>query len=497
MAPVALTVCGCFIVGCLCLDNACSSGLLGDAEVDRREHEERLQQFALLTNGSDEDVLRRRSEVIRSATRHVWRNYRSFAWGKDDLLPLSGTGRDGPFKHAVTMIDGLDTLWIMGLMAEFQDAREWIATNLQGRLEQMTDGSTFETTIRTLGGLLSAYDLSADEVFLDAAKLLASRINENVTEQGVSATSFGSNKIRSNTLARSGTVQLEMRYLSHVTGDASYSSKVDRFYETLRARPALGGLWPNRWGPTSGTVSVASQGDSFYEYLLKAWLISGKNDTALWQMYDDASMGLEKHMVQRGADGLLYVGDLFLDRGRVVRYVPTMHHLSCFVVGWLALGAAQRQDAEVRARHTRLASSIAETCWEMYRQQPTGLAPDAVMGMEMDLRSTQQREYLLRPEAVEGWFYMNELTDDTKYREWGWGVFQSIEKELWTPYGYASHKDVRVPSTAASGAQLTDRMESFFLSETLKYLFLLQDPDHTIKLDRYVFNTEAHPLSMW
>eukprot|EP00450_Noctiluca_scintillans_P017062 CAMPEP_0194523084 /NCGR_PEP_ID=MMETSP0253-20130528/57872_1 /TAXON_ID=2966 /ORGANISM="Noctiluca scintillans" /LENGTH=495 /DNA_ID=CAMNT_0039367585 /DNA_START=46 /DNA_END=1530 /DNA_ORIENTATION=- len=490
------------VVLSFCLGELVRCGALrlpGGEEGAELEHKQRLLQIEALTNGSDVNVLRRRSDVVRSAARHVWRNYRGHAWGRDNLLPLSGTGRDGEFKHAVTMIDGLDSLWIMGLHAEFQEAREWIATNLQGRFEQMTGGSTFETTIRTLGGLLSAYDLSADEVFLDAAKLLASRINENVTEKGVSANSFGSNRTVSNTLARSGTVQLEMRYLSHVTGDASYARKVDRFYETVRARPALDGLWPNNYAHDGGKASMGGEGDSFYEYLLKAWLISGKNDTALWQMYDDASMGLEKHMVQRGADGLLYVGDLYIGPGNsVVRYTPTMQHLSCFVVGWLALGAAHRQDAEVRARHTRLASSIAETCWEMYHQQPTGLAPEYVSRMEMDLRSTEHREYLLRPEAVEGWFYMNELTDDTKYREWGWNMFQSIEKELWTPNGYASHKDVRVPSTAAvNGTQLADRMESFFLAETLKYLFLLQDPDHTMKLDKYVFNTEAHPLSMW
>lgn len=73
----------------------------------------------------------------------------------------------------------------------------------------------------------------------------------------------------------------------------------------------------------------------------------------------------------------------------------------------------------------------------------------------------------------------------------GLANFPELRKVLRVPRGYASLKDVRNPN----GPKL-DRMESFFLAETLKYLFLLQDPDHTVTLDRYVFNTEGHPLSV-
>lgn len=72
---------------------------------------------------------------------------------------------------------------------------------------------------------------------------------------------------------------------------------------------------------------------------------------------------------------------------------------------------------------------------------------------------------------------------DEKFREWGWKTFLAFE--------YASLKDVR-----SASKNYLDRMESFFIAETQKYLLLLQDPDHTMRLDRYVFNTEAHPLTM-
>ena len=86
---------------------------------------------------------------------------------------------------------------------------------------------------------------------------------------------------------------------------------------------------------------------------------------------------------------------------------------------------------------------------------------------------------------------MWELTENPKYREWGWRTFIAFEKNLRAAHGYASIRDV----TARSGRpQYMDRMESFFLAETMKYLYLLQDPTRPLPLDRYVLNTEAHPF---
>eukprot|EP00933_Yihiella_yeosuensis_P055647 TRINITY_DN5449_c0_g1_i2.p2 TRINITY_DN5449_c0_g1~~TRINITY_DN5449_c0_g1_i2.p2 ORF type:complete len:135 (+),score=16.73 TRINITY_DN5449_c0_g1_i2:101-505(+) len=125
----------------------------------------------------------------------------------------------------------------------------------------------------------------------------------------------------------------------------------------------------------------------------------------------------------------------------------------------------------------------------MYERQPTGIGPERVKGHAIDLSRTDTREYILRPEAAEGWWYMSEFTKDPKYREWGWKAFMAMEQWLRTPNGYASLRDVSRPHK-----NYLDRMESFFIAETLKYLLLLQDPDHEMKLDRYVFNTEAHPM---
>ncbi len=61
-----------------------------------------------------------------------------------------------------------------------------------------------------------------------------------------------------------------------------------------------------------------------------------------------------------------------------------------------------------------------------YAQQPTGIAPERVKQMKMDLTMTDTREYILRPEAMESFWYMHQITGDPKYREWGWTIFRNF-----------------------------------------------------------------------
>eukprot|EP00440_Ansanella_granifera_P035343 gb/GFBE01038336.1/.p1 GENE.gb/GFBE01038336.1/~~gb/GFBE01038336.1/.p1 ORF type:complete len:751 (+),score=151.33 gb/GFBE01038336.1/:1-2253(+) len=456
------------------------------------DHQTSLQALQL-TGVTSQDM---RVNAIREAIRHGWSCYKRLAWGLDELNPISGRGRNHNFNHAVTMVDALDTLWIAGLKDEFHEAKEWIAANLGTKLSSLgASASVFETTIRSLGGLLSAYDLSKDKVFLDLSVQLGQRILRTVSSRGVTPYTFGggSGGMGCHSLAESGTIQLEMRYLSHITGDKTYEEKVMKFYDTVRSYRSLDGLWPNCYDRQKGKITMGADGDSFYEYLIKVLVQGGNKDEEkfLWSMYDEAVVGMEKHMVKTGSDGLTYLGTYNWDGAQGGGYAAEMEHLTCFVPGWLALGAQQAQGEATRSQRMELADSIAYTCWQMYERQPTGIAPERVKGEKMDLSATNTREYILRPEAAEGWWYMSEFTQDPKYREWGWETFLAFEKYLWVPNGYASLKDVRDTSK-----KYIDRMESFFLAETMKYLYLLQDTAHTMKLDRYVFNTEAHPLSI-
>lgn len=164
-----------------------------------------------------------------------------------------------------------------------------------------------------------------------------------------------------------------------------------------------------------------------------------------------------------------------------------MDHLLCFVPGLLALGTlAETQDTKKNERHLGIAKQLMETCYQMYHRQPTGLSPDIVSFPGMNV---YDGKYRLRPETVESLFYLYRVTKDQKYRDYGWEIFQAIERHARTEHGYGA-----VLNVEELPARTENKMESFFLAETLKYHYLLQGPDDLIPLDEYVFNTEAHPL---
>ena len=112
------------------------------------------------------------------------------------------------------------------------------------------------------------------------------------------------------------------------------------------------------------------------------------------------------------------------------------------------------------------------------------------------LYTLQHFSNILRPETVESLFMLYRLTKDNKYREWGWKIFKAFEKNAKVEgCGYASLKSVLNTDPSRNK---DNKMESFFVAETLKYLFLLfTDDDRVFSLDEWVFNTEAHPLRIW
>jgi len=91
---------------------------------------------------------------------------------------------------------------------------------------------------------------------------------------------------------------------------------------------------------------------------------------------------------------------------------------------------------------------------------------------------------------VESLFYLYRATKDPIYREWGWNIFSAFEKHTRLDEGYAAISDVVIP-------RFTDKMETFYLAETLKYLYLLFGDDRVLSLGDFVFNTEAHPLPVY
>ena len=109
-------------------------------------------------------------------TRFAWENYRKYAWGRNELKPLSRSGHQagifgGASNAGATIIDAMDTLYVMGLESEFKDGHEWIIN--QFSLNTNSDLSAFEVNIRFVGGLLALYTFTQEKVYLDKATEVA------------------------------------------------------------------------------------------------------------------------------------------------------------------------------------------------------------------------------------------------------------------------------------------------------------------------------------
>jgi len=431
--------------------------------------------------------------------KRAWASYRKYAWGKDELKPVSNKSHDWLHLGA-TLIDCLDNLWLMDMKAEFREAQEWVATM---DISHAHGISMFETVIRIFGGLLSAFELSREPVFLGKAREVADHmmyafdVNKNT---GIPCTTIsftnkhscaypawaGSSAI----LAEYGTIQLEFKYLAHHTGEYKYWAVAERPMRLVEGLEKPHGLFPTFINPVSGRWSsqkftFGALADSFYEYLVKQWLITNKQETYLRKMFDDAMLGMARLLVQRSSpSGLVYIADW---TGSSLTH--KMDHLACFAGAMLAIGAQDggRYDAEYMA----LAEAIGDTCFEMYAHTATGLSPEFVnFQAGRDMVTPRSACFNIgRPEAVETFFVLYYYTRDPKWRNMGWEVFKAFEKHAATPSGWTALPDVESP-----GRKRDDKMESFVLAETVKYLFLLFAVDDPVPLEKYVFNTEAHPL---
>lgn len=474
---------------------------------------------------------------MRDAFIVSWDGYEKYAWGFDEYNPISKKGRhmvDGGMGWII--VDALDTLMIMNLTSRVQDARNWIQNSL--RYNQDHDVNTFETTIRMLGGLLSAHYLSTsypdlapikdddagslgEDLYIEKATDLAERllgafdsktgipyasVNLNQSVGLLSHTDGGASST-----AEATTVQLEFKYLAKLTGEPEFWTTVEKVMQVVDSQEVEGGLVPIFIHPDTGhfrdnNIRLGSRGDSYYEYLIKQYLQTSKQEPIYKEMWDEALMGVRKHLITFTRDArLMIIGER--PSGLQKGLSPKMDHLVCFMPGTIALGATggltlteakklpdwtQRQDEEML-----IAKELMKTCWATYVYTKTGLAPeityfevdnppremesvfpDSTMatgnrkseGKDLPLVSApiyplddekllwreditiqpQDRHNLQRPETVESLFYMYRITGDETYRHWGWEMFKSFIKH--TAVVEEEDRDSSQPSSAAKWA---------------------------------------------
>uniref|UniRef100_A0A5S6QES3 alpha-1,2-Mannosidase n=1 Tax=Trichuris muris TaxID=70415 RepID=A0A5S6QES3_TRIMR len=445
----------------------------------------------------------RRDKVVEMF-KFAWDGYAANAWGENEVRPVTRTPHRmsvfGNNKLGLTIVDGMDTAYLMGLKDRFEAGKKWIMENLnfasaKGSL------SVFETTIRFVAGLLSCYALTKDPIFVQkAAEVADALLPAFNTSTGIPYSLIEMERKMgrswfwvtsgSSILAEFGTLHLEFEYLSILTGNPVYFEKVNKIRQFLNKMKKFDGLYSNYVNPNTGAwgikhVSTNALGDSFYEYLLKSWLITGKRDTLAKSMYDEAIEAIVSNLVMRSKGGLAFFGEIKSNR-RTFR----MDHLGCFIGGMFALHTMYDETANITYR--KLAREITRTCHETYIRTATRLGPEAFSfsdETEATTKNANEKYYILRPEVLESYFYLWRATKDPMYQEWAWDAAVAIEKYCKAAAGYSGIKNVY-----AENPELDDVQQSFFLSETLKYLYLIFSPADELSLDKWVLNTEAHPF---
>lgn len=289
-------------------------------------------------------------------------------------------------------------------------------------------------------------------------------------------------------LADSGTEQLEFIALSQRTRDPKYQKKVENVIKELGRTFPLDGLLPVYINPHTGATSSSiytfgAMGDSFYEYLLKAWIQGNKTEAVKHyrEMWETSMEGLKSLIRRTTPSSFAYICE---KNGRFLS--DKMDELACFAPGMLALASYDYGPGEAE-KYLSLAEELAWTCYNFYQSTPMKLAGENYFfsaGQDMSVDTSWN---ILRPETIESLFYLWRITGNKTYQEWGWNIFQAFEKNSRIETGYVGHKNVN------TGIK-DNMMQSFFLAETLKYLYLLFSPPSVIPLDEWVFNTEAHPF---
>ncbi|KAI9018126.1 glycoside hydrolase [Phycomyces nitens] len=411
-----------------------------------------------------------RAETIKNAFRHAWGGYAEHAFGHDELEPLTNGTTDSRNGWGATIFDSLDTLIIMGLEDEYLDAREhvrrvnWTDTN--------DPSKTFETNIRYLGGLLSAYDLRPEPIFLEKAMELTQRVilpaygtPNRVPAAYVDVESGRPLKTPSLTLAEFGSMQLEFVRLSQIIGDDRYSTLANNVIQRMtNVHTDIPGLYPMSWDPSSFTP------------------VNKETQIDMWRTAVDSMRSILR---SETSEGMVFLSEYsngykYLQSGELV----------CFMPGNLLLGSRYLDDPQIDT----LAKELMDSCYNTWIRTPTGLSPETWSWIQKDQDTTKfpglmqqmmsdngfvtnDKSYDLRPETLESLFYFYRLTGDPSYQDKAWTIFNSIEKYCKTSGGYT-------------------RVANVMDTENVSPLNFEESDPNLISLDEYVFNTEAHPFRL-
>ncbi|CAL1264962.1 unnamed protein product [Larinioides sclopetarius] len=436
---------------------------------------------------------------------HAYDHYLKSAFPYDELQPISCKGMDTWGSFSLTLIDALDTLAVMKNYTEFRRVVNTLLSTADFNVN--INVSVFETNIRVVGGLLSAHLLSkragmdvdpgwpCSGPLLTLAEKVARRLlpafqTKTGMPFGTVNLQYGVPEGETPITCTAGvsTFIVEFGTLSQLTGDPIFENVAVNALEALWKRRSQLGLVGNHINVQDGKWTALDSGigggvDSYFEYLVKGAILF--QEPKFLKMFKEYEKLISKYM--KKDDWYFWVS---MNSGQVT--MPTFQSLEAFWPGLLTLVGDIEQAVKTLYNY--------HSIWKQY-----GFTPEIY---DVSHSHAKRENYPLRPEFIESIMYLYYATKDQHLLEIGVDILESIERSARTECGYATIKNVL-------DHKIEDRMESFFLAETTKYLYLLFDPDNFIHNNGscgeliemsggsciigaggYIFNTEAHPIDI-
>ena len=424
-----------------------------------------------------EEMKQEMCNKVKAATQHAWQGYKQYAWGADDLKPLTKTARTW-YKTSMLMtpVDAFDTFTLLGLTTEAKEAKALILTKLNFNIDN--EVQVFEITIRLLGGLITAYELDGDKKFLTLAKDLGDRLMpafNSKTGMPYRYVHLQTGKTRDgiNNPAEIGTLMMEFGKLSKITGNKKYYDAAKKgmmyVYDHRSALDLVGeqidvetGKWVNNRSHIGAYI------DSYYEYLYKSWLIFGDKDFKT--AFEVHNAAIKKHLISKTANGW-FMHQVDMNTGKVIG--TTYGALEAFYAGLCAFAGDVETGRQIQEANYYM--------WTRFNIEPEEF--------NFKADTITSAYYILRPENLESAFYMYRLTGELKYLWQGKVMVESIIEHCKNDVGFASLKNVLT-------FEKTNSMESFFFGETLKYAYLIFAPESAFDFNKTVMTTEAHPFKI-
>lgn len=417
---------------------------------------------------------------VKAEFKWAWDHYVARAWGKDEINPVSGTSQsffiDG-HDLGLSLVEALDTLWIMELDEEFQAGVDWVKANLDFDIDGYAQ--VFETNIRLVGGLLSAHLASGDAALLEKAKDLADRLMKafDASPHGLPYRyvnlKTGAVRDPGTNLAEIGTYATEFGLLGQLTGEPKYYAAAKRaMRHALDMRSDKGLMAANIHAETgqftSRNASIDVYADSFYEYLWDSWEMFGDAEMKRWA--EECTGAMIAHQGRR-YEGRLWFPMVDYETAEVTGTSQTV--LGGYLAGLLGQVGRRAEGNDFLASYTGM-------------QNRYMIIPESI---EVTTGTARSKRTGLRPEFADACLNLWLGDRDERYRALTATHYRAMKETSKTAYGYTSLADITTrPMTQG------DNCPGYWWSEQMKYYYLMFAEPKRVDLGKLVLSTEANVL---